>query len=318
VQKILTEYNGEDDFFEELLAEFKNYRARDFAKGRRLEHRIKHTEEGKTREKFARKLVTQRVEERILGRELDPYVSDLLSGSFHQFLVLLVLKEGPGSRAWTQAMNTIDILLWSVQPHENEDDRERLESINPRLIGNLQRALRIAKVDTETIDATLTHLREVQQGSFSDLDDALLELDKMLESEEMVFEGMEVGDGTVTGASAPIPDTETLEEGDEYLLKVDGLAVGTWFEFAIEEDQNVRCRLAARINAIDKFIFVNRQGVKVLEKNRMGLALEFKQETVREISDGLLFSRALESVIGNLRDTQSMQRSDAAYPSELV
>jgi hypothetical protein len=314
VQRVLNDYDGDVHFFEELLAEFKNYRAKDFAKGRRLEQRILHAQEGKTREEYAQKLVTQRVEERILGRELDPFVSELLEGNFHQFLVLLVLKEGPGSKAWKQAMNTIDVLLWSVQPHEYEEDRERLDTINPRLIGNLQRALRIAKIEAETIDATLTRLQQVQQASFSNLDDALVELDKMLESEDMVFEGMEVADGSATDTPTPAP--EMLEEGDENLETVDALGVGTWFEFAIEEDQNVRCKLAARINAIDKFIFVNRQGVKVLEKNRMGLALEFKEESVREISDGLLFSRALETVIGNLRETQSDQRSAGAYQPE--
>jgi hypothetical protein len=311
VQKILTDYEGNDTFFEDLLAEFKNYRAREFARGRRLEQQIKHAQEGRTREEFARKLVAQRVEERVMGRELDPFVSELLSGDFHQFLVLLVLKEGPGSKAWKQAMNTIDVLLWTVQPHDNEEDRERLDTINPRLLGNLQRALRIAQVDAEKIAATISTLKEVQQASLGDLDEDLLELDKMLESEEVVFEGVEDREESAEGDTEPVQQQESLEEGDKYLEKVDKLAVGTWYEFRIEEDQNVRCRLAARINAIDKFIFVNRQGVKVLELNRMALALEFKHDTVREISDG-----ALETVIGNLRESQSEQRAAGAYQSE--
>lgn len=317
VQTILNDYDGGEHFFEELLSKFKTYRAKEVARSRRLEQRIKHSREGKTREEFARKLVTQRVEERLLGRVLNPFVKDLLDGSFHQFLVLLVLKEGPGSKAWTQAMNTIDVLLWSVQPHEQEDDRERLETINIRLFNNLERALRIASVDRETIDSTLETLKEVQQESFNDLDEAEMDLDKILESENVVFEGIEEDGESAAGTAAPVPEKpEVLEEGDEYLGVVDDLGVGTWLEFAIEEDQSTRCKLAARINAIDKFIFVNRQGVKVLEKNRMGLALEFKQESVRVISDGLLFSRALETVIGNLRQTHSEQQSGAAYQAE--
>lgn len=318
VQKILSDYDGAEHFFEDLLSEFKTYRAQEVARGRRLEQRIKHAREGKTREEFARKLVTQRVEERILGRVLDPFVNDLLSGSFHQFLVLLVLKEGPGSKAWTQAMNTIDVLLWSVQPHEQQEDRQRLETINPRLCNNLKRALRIASVDKETIDSTLETLQEIQKESFNDLAQADLDLDKILDAEEFVFEGMEE-EGGESAADTRVPEQQdVLEEGDEYLDTVDALGVGTWLEFAIEEDQNARCKLAARINAIDKFIFVNRQGVKVLEKNRMGLALEFKQASVRVISDGLLFSRALETVIGNLRETQSELRAAGAYQAEPV
>jgi hypothetical protein len=41
--------------------------------------------------------------------------------------------------------------------------------------------------------------------------------------------------------------------------------------------------------------------MKVLEKTRMGLAVEFRRNAVRLLDDALLFDRALESVIGNLR-----------------
>lgn len=41
--------------------------------------------------------------------------------------------------------------------------------------------------------------------------------------------------------------------------------------------------------------------MKVLEKTRMGLASEFQRGAIRLLNDTLLFDRALESVIGNLR-----------------
>ena len=101
------------------------------------------------------------------------------------------------------------------------------------------------------------------------------------------------------------------------MQRVDKLSVGVWVEFLGEGDQTIRCKLAAKINAIDKYIFVNRQGVKVIEKTRMGLARELKDGTVKMISEGLLFSRALESVIGNLRISQQEQQTGGAYqPAE--
>ena len=83
--------------------------------------------------------------------------------------------------------------------------------------------------------------------------------------------------------------------------------------FAREDYHNTRCKLAAKISAVDKFIFVNRQGVKVVEKTKMGLAGELHDGTFSIISDGLLFSRALESVIGNLRDSPQEQQTSSAY-----
>ncbi|HAT28232.1 MAG TPA: hypothetical protein DCS89_14535 [Gammaproteobacteria bacterium] len=79
-----------------------------------------------------------------------------------------------------------------------------------------------------------------------------------------------------------------------------------------EDDHNTRGKLAAKISALDKFIFVNRQGVKVVEKTKMGLASERHDGTVSIISDGLLFGRALEPLIGDLRDSQQEQQTGSA------
>jgi len=309
VQQILQEYRGEEGFFEALLKDFRTYRAREVARGHRLEQRIKHTREGEARAEFARKLVMQRIEERILGREVDPFVKDLLADNFHKFMVLLVLKEGPGSKAWKQAINTIDVLLWSVQPHEQKGDRDRLDTINPRLLNNLKRALRIASMDAEAIETKMEELQEIQQNSFQEEPEEDLPLDEILDADEVIQSAASAAVDSVPPAGPAAADEE-LSEDDESLKQVDEFGVGTWFEFSIDDDQNVRCKLAARINAIDKLIFVNRQGVKVIEKTRMGLAIELKNQSATVISDGLLFSRALESVIGDLRQTQAQAQPE--------
>jgi hypothetical protein len=45
--------------------------------------------------------------------------------------------------------------------------------------------------------------------------------------------------------------------------------------------------------------------MKVLEKTRMGLAVEFRRGTIRLLDDALLFDRALESVVTKLRSRQA-------------
>ena len=47
---------------------------------------------------------------------------------------------------------------------------------------------------------------------------------------------------------------------------------------------------------------MNGQGVKVIEKSKMGLARELKAGTVKVIYETPLIDRAMESVIAKLRD----------------
>lgn len=100
-------------------------------------------------------------------------------------------------------------------------------------------------------------------------------------------------------------DAGELEENDPILVKVDALAMGNWVEIHQQDGKKFRCRLAAVIRSTGKYIFVNRSGMKVAEHNRMSLAIEIKHGTISLLDDGLLFDRALESVIGNLRNSKA-------------
>lgn len=97
-----------------------------------------------------------------------------------------------------------------------------------------------------------------------------------------------------------------LDPNDEHMVMVSGITVGHWVEFKSDgEEASFRCKLAARLQSADKLIFVNRLGIKVAEKSTPQLALELKRGEAKILSDRLLFDRALEALIGDLRDKQS-------------
>ena len=87
------------------------------------------------------------------------------------------------------------------------------------------------------------------------------------------------------------------------IQQVDKLPLGVWMEFQGVEAQSIRCSLAGKIDMIDKYVFVNARGAKVIEKSRMGLARELKDGTVKIISEAPLIDRAIETVIGKLRNS---------------
>ncbi len=101
-----------------------------------------------------------------------------------------------------------------------------------------------------------------------------------------------------------IESADSLPEGDQHLALVGNLTQGGWFEMQSEDGQKFRSRLAAIIRATGKYIFVNRSGVKVAEETRMSLALALKSGRLQVLDDGMLFDRALEAVIGNLRNNR--------------
>tara|TARA_R110001592_G_scaffold52511_9_gene160712 strand:+ start:849 stop:3350 length:2502 start_codon:yes stop_codon:yes gene_type:complete len=92
----------------------------------------------------------------------------------------------------------------------------------------------------------------------------------------------------------------SIDDNDPFMQQVSRFSVGCWFEFS-RNGQTERAKLAAVIKINGRYIFVNRSGVKIAEKTKQELAVDLKSGLIQVLNDGLLFDRALESVIGNLR-----------------
>ena len=82
--------------------------------------------------------------------------------------------------------------------------------------------------------------------------------------------------------------------------QVESFVRGAWFEMSSEEGA-VRCRLAAFIKPTGKYIFVNRNGMKVAEKSKRDLALLVKNDELRALDNSMLFDRALETIVSSMR-----------------
>lgn len=233
--------------------------------------------------------------DRILDPAIPESVREFLDKFFHKFLVQVILREGPGGVSWKPVMNTIDVLLWTVHSERNANDLDRFVKLKPRLMINLKKALDVAEIPEDDSVAALRELQQVQESCFKAVE------------EEQTEEELE--DFAAWMATAkPVAESELipLSEDDEHMQEVTKIPIGIWMEFQVEAEQTIRCTLAAKIDTIDKYVFVNAQGVKVIEKSRMGLARELKAGTVKVISEAPLVERAMESVIGKLR-TASLQ-----------
>jgi hypothetical protein len=109
----------------------------------------------------------------------------------------------------------------------------------------------------------------------------------------------------IATATNSTESSTVLADNDQHLSLVNNITQGSWFEMMDAAGQKYRCRLAAIIKATGKYIFVNRSGMKVAEETRQSLALSLKTGRLRVLDDGMLFDRALEAVIGNLREKRT-------------
>ena len=329
VARLLNDFVDDPAIFSELLADFLAFTGDERRRSELLEQRTRDAEEGRARAEMARQEVEHALNQRLLGKTLPEVVVRLLQEAWSKVLLLTCLKHGTQSEQWQAALATMDDLIWSVAPHEDLESRAQLLELVPSLLKNLREGLVSAAFDPFSTSDFFTrlealHVQTLQQlnkpakpaPASEPLEHSDIAAEQKLElpsredtASEAANQAMiEVNEEIVLLAPGETREHEPemdLDDCDEALAQVDNLRVGSWVEFQEDEEHKLRCKLAAVIKPTGKYIFVNRTGMKVLEKTRMGLAIEFRRDAIRLLNDALLFDRALESVIGNLRSLKN-------------
>jgi hypothetical protein len=328
VQRLLNDFVDDPAIFYELLSDFLAFTGDERRRSELLEQRTRDAEEGSAKAALARREVEQALNERLLGKTLPEVVVRLLQEAWSKVLMLTCLKHGVASAEWQAALATMDDLVWSVEPHDDPEARMRLLEVVPGLLKALREGMASAAFDPFStgdffnqlealhvqafqrfkralpveVEAEAPAADDANQQSATEQDMPLLELPpEAADDEPAMVAVVEEIVLLVPGENRLVEPDVSLPDDDEALLQVDNLRVGSWVEFQEDEEHKLRCKLAAVIKSTGKYIFVNRTGLKVLEKTRVGLAVEFRRNAIRLLDDALLFDRALESVIGNLR-----------------
>ncbi|CAI8997253.1 Thymidine phosphorylase [Pseudomonas sp. IT-P12] len=299
VQRLLNDFVDDPAIFSELLADFLAFTSDERRRSELLEQRTRDAEEGRARTELARRRVEQALNTVVLGKVLPQQVLAFVQDTWSQVLLLTCLKHGELSDEWRADVQTLEQLVWSVQRHDEPDTEQRLLALVPGLLKSLRSGLSRSAFDPFATAEFFSVLESLHLQLFERTDQAVASVGEadtplMVQVQEQI-QLRTADEGPVEAAST------RLSVDDESLVQVDRLTLGCWVEFREDEDNTLRCKLAAIIDATGKYIFVDRTGMKVQERSRAGLALDFRQGVVRVLDDTLLFDRALESVIDHLQ-----------------
>jgi len=299
VQRLLNDFVDDPAIFSELLADFLAFTSDERRRSELLEQRTRDAEEGRARTELARRRVEQALNAVVLGKVLPQQVLAFVQDAWSQVLLLTCLKHGEQSDEWRADVQTLEQLVWSVQRHDEPDTEQRLLALVPGLLKSLRSGLSRSAFDPFATAEFFSVLESLHLQLFERTDQAVASVGEadtplMVQVQEQI-QLRTADEGPVEAAST------RLSVDDESLVQVDRLTLGCWVEFREDEDNTLRCKLAAIIDATGKYIFVDRTGMKVQERSRAGLALDFRQGVVRVLDDTLLFDRALESVIDHLQ-----------------
>lgn len=297
VLRILNEFSDNPDLFGEVLQELRDFVSSDSRRSILVEQRVKEAEAGKAKTHTAKLKVQNLVNQKACGLRLPAEAGKFVSEVWTRVLTLRIVKHGEDSDGWRAAVSVLDDLLWALQPLSDLQDvqarDERTPQLNHRIVEGMQE-LGCPQDEIERCQEWLSaHLESLSENDRAFLEDE--ERPELDFKEELVEE-------IVLASPPPVFDASKVSPEARDQLKL--ITEGSWVEVQQDGDSKLRCKLATVTQPGGNYVFVNRRGMKVLEKSQAELADLVQEEQLKRIDESQVFDRALQSVIGNLRQMQ--------------
>ena len=110
---------------------------------------------------LAKTVAQTEIKMRLRAARLPRAVVEFLLRQWIKVLLLVQVKEGEDSDAWKRALETMDLLIWSVEPKDTREARRELVGKVPDLLGRLADALAAAGIEDAVRARFVADLRKL-------------------------------------------------------------------------------------------------------------------------------------------------------------
>jgi hypothetical protein len=276
VERILAEFENNLDIFTDLLLPFRVSVHDIERKSSAIEKRTRQAAKGKEKLGLARKQAAATISKRMDGHTVPAPVKKMLNDVWQEKLMFIYLRdpEAAESDSWQLAIQTIDAIIWSVEPRSSATQQSELRDRLP----DVQKHIELA---CETLDAygntdnesQLALIRDIQEAilrqpvSETNRQQAVITQPSNVETEAASIENSAAEPEQKPLAETPSPEVEAA------ISELNKIAFGTWF--TIQEDEEslpVQHKLSWYSHMSGNYMFVDSMGMRAKVRKQLELA----------------------------------------------
>ncbi len=310
VKRILNEFEQDAGLFEELNESFKAFCDTAEQGAEAAEERTNQVVRGKEQLAVAKMYVAGEINTRLgFCREVPEVVTLLLNDGWKDVLLLLYLRKGVDSEDWAKGLETMDSLLWSVEPKSEQADRKELLKKIPTLLRALREGLIGISYDQHKMARLFKELQRCHILCMKGESGAI----KMEKSKEEMSPKSSATSAKKTSKPGAWLDASLSSDEqksstaieDKFLDQAKAVKIGTWFELAEEGDDKQRIKLSWKSEVTGTFVFVDHRGMKVKELllDEVACLLRDGKATLLKDTAEPLMDRALKAMMDVLEKT---------------
>jgi hypothetical protein len=301
VHRILNEFTGDNlELFSELEQKFGAFLADEQRRADLVEKRVLQSAEGQAKMEQARRVINQLINDRMQGKTLPSVVIDMIDGPWRILMLQTLLRAGRDSDQWRDCLQTVDDLIWSIQPANAGSDRERWIKLIPLLLKRICNGLEAIQHPGLEVEKFLSSLWEIHGQILQYPPDKPLPNSRTVD--HTISEPVSARHSAIERQRQRMAERNLKFDPDapanaDLKRRIQALPLGQWVEINTEEGKTRRCKLVFRSEESDLFIFVNRRGHKALETDLSSIIRMMHMDELRLLQSGSFWDRALSAVM---------------------
>lgn len=313
VDAILEEYDIDIESFEKAADELRQL----------IDAEQRATQEYEAREQRAivfsnaREVIVDEVKHITTQKRIPQNVMPLITKNWPSLMINRYVKHGKESWQWLESVMLMKLLIKCLQPIQNSAQWQTVWNNHLALLDAVKDELDTTQQDKKQIEKQLGNLKDtfleildtygfklvedVRVSSATMFDDADPDKDAEIAAQQLHA----ANDDVIYEDDATLRSTHIASIAEEARKKLNKLPSdvhpGVWFEIFNGEDKAIRrLKLSVVLTEVAKLVFVDRKGIKVIEKDAADFATELDNKKSRFIADHSTFDHALGRVIHSL------------------
>jgi hypothetical protein len=329
VHRVLEEFSEDIGLFDELRADLEKFLEEE-DKSAEAEIQSSADEiDRRDRLEIAQSVAHAEVELRLRQHPTPTFLATFLHEQWMEALTQRYLRDGENSEGWTSALETLDDLIWSVQPKRETEERKKLVAMLRNLLKRLQGGLASVAWEPGGREQFMTNLVEAHAAAVKpSLASAPMPTTVVAEAAaaaaaeatakgdvETAAKARKLAEAMAPAPAPPPPEPPPEVPQDRFAEIAATLDRGMWVEFEGEGGQLAFAKLAWVSPLRGTYLFTNRQGQKAVSLSADELAERFRNDRARLVEAEPLVDRAFTSMMATLEEKFADDDTVAAQPA---
>lgn len=301
VQDIQTNTENLETAFNDALNELTAYSKQSEKRAELVQKRTSEAVQGQAKKQVATLRSQRAIQEAMDGKSVAIPISEFIVKHWQQVLYVTFVKEGEESQDWLAQLQTMQDLIWCSSPHNDEKSRQRLDRITEDLFNKLSIGLKQTTLNEQQISEQVRQLESMLE-KIAEPENVEVEVETFEASSDEALQSLQKQKGWKEMTALERQKVQFQALTYEFIERAEAITLGSWLEFKEPATGSiVRCKLAAKLEGSDNYVFVNRLGFKAIEKPRKEFAFDLQRKRARLLRTGPLFDRSLHKMVSSLR-----------------